>query len=110
VKNQALEVLASLDSWKKAFGEINERIKAMNPDDDFGPRLSMMPSRLEDEVVKLLDAILGDEVASYFLYEAANMKGGGRILAEGVEYPIKTIGDVKRYVDATNHLDAKEEA
>ena len=40
-----------------------------------------------------------------YLYEACNMKDGGSITeSDGEEYPIRNIGDVKRYIEAQKGL------
>lgn len=56
--------------------------------------------KLESAIVDFLDWILGDEIASYWLYECDCRPDGGRIEFEGKDYPIKTIDDVIAYVAA----------
>lgn len=48
--------------------------------------------------MKLLDAILENEVASYYLHECQTMNGGGEIKENGKRYPIRNIDDVRKYV------------
>lgn len=98
---KALQVLASLEAWEKAIRKINKNIKELDPSDDFCQQLSLMPSSLEGEIVGLLDLVLGQEIASYYLYEAQGMKNGGSITQDGKTYPIKTISDVKNYIEQT---------
>ena len=56
---------------------------------------------IEAALVDMIDFILGDEqIGSYFLYECLHMTDGGRIEVNGKGYPIRTLDDLRAYVDA----------
>ncbi len=96
----AIRVLRSLRTAKAKYDRLNDFVsKTIN--DDFAPVFTSCDARLETEVVKLLDAILGDEIASYWLYECTR-NFEGKIIKDGTEYQIRTIEDVIAYVDAMN--------
>ena len=60
-----------------------------------------LPGRIEAPVVALIDAVLGQTLGSYLLYECN--RGGGRIiLPDQTEHLIRTVDDVRAYLDATD--------
>lgn len=60
-----------------------------------------LPGRVEAPVVALIDAVLGETLGSYLLYECR--RGGGRIiLPDQTEHLIRTVDDVRAYLDATD--------
>lgn len=98
---QALYVLHCIEQDKLRCQRVNAEIQAWQ-DDDFAARLHSMTPAMEKAIVDTLDMVLGDEIASYYLYEASNMKDGGRIIeTDGTEWPIKDISDVGRYARRT---------
>jgi hypothetical protein len=66
---------------------------------DFHSVINPIDTAVERAIVATLDAVLGDQVASYFLYEVRMMKDGGRIIENGREWPIRNIDDVRSYVN-----------
>jgi hypothetical protein len=93
----ALNTLSTIYEEQRRYDKANAVIRQIEA--DFPATLLPMSGACNTSVVRLLDAILGDEIASYFLYEAANMKNGGGVTErDGKEYPIKTIEDVRAYV------------
>lgn len=95
IKQKAVEVMWRWEQAKAQYDDINKTLAVLNP--DFPPRVEMIDGRLEQTVVALLDEVLGDEIASYYLYECSLMKDGGRIVDNGKEWPIKTLDDVLAY-------------
>lgn len=92
----ALAALAVIDERWREYEAINRSIEALQ--EDFPSLVQMIDTKIYRAVVTALDAVLGDEIASYFLDEARNMRNGGRIVeANGTEWPIKTIDDVRAY-------------
>lgn len=97
LRSLAINTLSTMHEEEKRYSAANAVIRGIEA--DFPAQMSPMSNACNTSVIKLLDAILGAEIASYFLYEAANMKDGGGITeTDGTEYPIKTIEDVKAYV------------
>lgn len=95
-KQMALDTLQVLFDRRTAYDAVNKEIKGLNP--DFPSLVTVVDPKIETAVVKLLDAILGDFVASYFLYECWHMKDGGKIVENEVEWPIRSMDDVRAYV------------
>jgi hypothetical protein len=96
LKQLALNTLSTLHEEQKRYGRANAVIREI--ESDFPLNLHPINGTCSTSVVRLLDTILGDEIASYFLYEAANMKNGGAIVESTKEYPIRNIEDVRAYV------------
>jgi hypothetical protein len=97
LRSLALNTLSTIHEEEKRYDQANAVIRKIEP--DFPATMLAMSGTCNTSVVKLLDAILGDEIASYFLFEAVGMKGGGKIIeTDGVEYPIRNVEDVKAYV------------
>lgn len=96
IKQLALNTLSTLHEEEKRYNAANTVIR--NIEADFPPVLFPINFVCSKSVVDLLDAILGDDIATYFLFEAANMKQGGKIIEDGKEWPIRNMDDVKAYV------------
>lgn len=95
---RALEALEVFDSRNVLYTSANAAVKALNP--DFPSRINMIDSAIETSIVKVLDAVLGDEIASYYLNETKLMGDGGSITENGKTWRIKTVDDVRAYVAA----------
>ncbi|WP_422923167.1 hypothetical protein [Singulisphaera sp. PoT] len=85
-------------SEEQRYRETNRVLRGL--DGDFPITALAASGTIVTSVVRLLDAFLGDEIASYFLFEANNMKDGGEIVEpDGREWPICSLEDVKAYID-----------
>lgn len=97
LRSLALETLSTIHEEQKRYDQANAVIREI--ESDFPITIIPMSDTCNTSVVKLLDAILGDEIASYFIDEAVNMKDGGNVIeTDGKEYPIRNIEDVEAYV------------
>lgn len=96
LKGMALNTLEVIVARSAEYAAANKAIKSLNP--DFPSLVTVIDPKIETAVVKLLDGILGDAIASYFLYEVSHMKDGGKIVENDVEWPIKSMDDVRAYV------------
>lgn len=97
LKSIALQALRDLERDFLKSARVNKEIHAWQ-NDDFPTVLHSMTPALESAFIGVLDEVLGGGIASYYLYEATSMKGGGKVIEDGKEWPIKNISDVKRYV------------
>lgn len=96
-QESALEMLAIFDDRKILYDSVNKVIKNLNP--DFPSLVNMIDVKIETSMLKVLDAVLGDEIASYYLNEVPFMKDGGHIIeTNGVKWLIKSLDDVRAYV------------
>lgn len=93
----ALNTLSTIHQEEQRYSNANRVLRGL--DSDFPIQVQAVSGTIITSVVRLLDAILGDEIASYFLFEASNMKDGGKIIeTDGKEWPIRSLDDVKAYV------------
>lgn len=93
----ALTALSTMADRRARYDEANKAYKWLNP--DFPQTVTAIDPEIETALVKVLDEALGDEIASYFLFEVQHMKGGGNIVeTNGTEWPIASIEDVRAYV------------
>lgn len=97
LKSIALQALHDLEQDLLKCARINQEIRGWQGN-DFPTTLRSMTPVLEKAFIGVLDEVLEDEIASYYLYEANSMKGGGKIIENEKEWPIKDISDVKRFV------------
>lgn len=95
-KQEALKVLNMLRVKQKQYKAINLDISILQP--TFPTYLQLIESELESAVVRVLDDILGDKIASYWLYDIASVDGGF-IKIDNKEYTIKTFKDVIEFVN-----------
>jgi len=96
--DHALALLQVLADRKAAYDEINLAIGKVQGEQIFSTHIFAMDEKIETAVVALLDHILGDELATYFLYEALGMKGDAYIQDHGRRWPIRSVEDVGTYV------------
>lgn len=99
LKEKALVLLELIATKDKEYDVVNDMLTKIQG--DFPTHVNYCDMAIEDKLVRLLNDILGDDIASYFLYEARGMPNGGMIVEDGIEYPIKTIEDVMAYVNRT---------
>lgn len=95
-QERALETLQTFDERKVLYKAANDAIKATNQ--DFPSLINMIDPAIETSIVKVLDAVLGDEIASYYINEIQFMNDGGSITENGKTWRIKTVDDVRAYV------------
>lgn len=99
LQKQALALTNLIVVKKKKYWELNKKIAKLQG--DFPTHLQIFDDEIGDFTIKLLDEILGDELASYFIYECQS--GNPKfILDKGVKYPIKTIKDLEKYLEERN--------
>jgi hypothetical protein len=97
LKELAIQLLSNLHEEYKRYERVNKLIKQVEI--DFPITIFPINDVLSQRVVDLIDKILGEDIGSYFLYEATNMKDGGSITEkDGAYWPIKTIDDVRAYL------------
>ena len=97
-QEQALRLLSVIESREIQYSEVNKSLGDLQG--DFSYRIEYMDAAISTEVFSLLDSVLGDEIASYHYFGARNMKEGGLIKANGRDFPIRSIRDVREYVNA----------
>jgi len=97
ILEKALITLEMLKDKHEEYWKINNDLKKLNP--DFPPYIQNIDIAIEHTIINLLDEIIGDKIASYYLYEVPVMKDGGKCYENDVEYPIRTINDVRKYVN-----------
>lgn len=96
-QEKALETLEIFDDRRALYDSVNKAIKQLNP--DFPSILTMVDVKIETSLLEVLDAILGDGIASYYVNEVPFMKNEAYIIElDGVKWPIGSIDDVRRYV------------
>ena len=82
---------------KEKYDKINEEIKKLQP--DFSSLVNFVDGKILDKLIKLIDEILGEKLASYFL-ECQSMKGGGKITIDNREvFSIRNIKDLEFYLE-----------
>ena len=94
--DEACKLLAIIAKSKARYDSVNATLRGIQG--DFPTHIEAIDIEVEDAVIKMLDKMLGAELASYWLYECDGGKGrAGLIEDDGREWRIKSIGDVKRY-------------
>jgi hypothetical protein len=91
-KKLALAVLQSLIDAGKKQDKLRSALREVWPDVD---GVWIVVPEVETAALSLVDSVLGDEVGSYLILEC--WRKPGRIIRDGVEYPIGTVADVAAY-------------
>lgn len=89
----AIEVLRKIDGCRQRHTEAVAALSDLHEDFCW---LSPIPTAVESAVVGMLDAILGEALASYYLYECD--RSPGRIIEGGNEWPIASVDDLVAYL------------
>lgn len=103
LQEAALSLMAVIVARDEVYKTVNAQLRSLGQ--DFAPRINLMDDDLWQPITDLLDTATGDSLPSYFLYEARGMKdGGATIEADGTRWPIKTLDDVRAYLEHINSL------
>lgn len=94
MKEQALKLLALIEKTEAEYRAINSQLRKIQS--DFPGHIEVMNIKVHSAVIKLLDDILGDEMASYYLYEMPP-KEGYVIEKSGKKWVIRNIEDLRAY-------------
>lgn len=94
-----LTLIEALTEFQPKFDAVNKATFELYG--DFGPHVTPVAECIYGQLIKLLDAVLSDDdVASYFLHECSMMKDGGAIsLADGATWRLKSVDDLRVYLD-----------
>lgn len=104
LKELAIQLLSNMHEEYKRYDRCNKLMRGIEP--DFPMTVFPINGILSKRTVELIDAILGDDIGSYFLWEASTMMDGGRIIeVDGTEWPIRTIEDVRAYLNREEQCD-----
>lgn len=103
----ALKCLQVVVDQKAAYDEINKAIATVQGGLIDNPFLLAMDEKVEVAVSALLDHILGDEIATYFLCEVPVLNGEAFFQHHDRRWPLRTVEDVGIYVRERNALAAQ---
>lgn len=95
LQQQAISAMRVIIERRDAYEKINDDISKLQP--DFPQRVQAMDANVEWAFVDLLDAILGDNLASYYLYDMP--KNGGTITNGKDVFKIRRLEDLLKYVE-----------
>lgn len=95
LQDQAINLIELIEKKDEEYQELNRYLHELQG--DFYSHIEIMNEKIHSEVVSLIDNILGDTIASYYLYECPST-GGCITEHDGTEYTIRTIDDVRAYV------------
>ena len=102
IKKEALALLKLLHAKQKKYEKLNDKIRNLIP--EFTPYIQSIDDDYLTGVTKLLDEILGDELASYLLFETDGSDSYYYQLKENKKFPIRNVDDIIKYMD---YRDAK---
>jgi len=99
ILGKAIELVDTIELQEKQLREINKKLASIYG--DFSPQMPLCAEKLQTQLVFLLDSILGEELASYYLYERplCGINGGRIIETDGTEWPITTLDELKEYCE-----------
>ena len=97
IKKEALALLKLLHAKQKKYEKLNDKIRNLIP--EFTPYIQSIDDEYYSGVTKLLDDILGDELASYLLFETDGSDKYYYHLKDGKKFPIRNVDDIIKYMD-----------
>lgn len=97
-QEHALATLKELEDYEAWCSGINKMFRERGSDFPM-MHLHTLDDKVNAPLFKLLDEVLGDEIASYYFFECLNMKDGGAIHEkDGPIWPVRNLDDVRAYV------------
>jgi len=102
ILSKAIELVGTIETQEKELREINKKLASIYG--DFSPQMPLCAEKLQNQLLFLLDSILGEDLASYYLYEAP-FNGGMIIVADengGKKWPVTTLDELKAYCEHIN--------
>ena len=94
--DSVIDVLQTYEAAEEVLRPVNDAMRVLYG--DFYPHQNPATTGIEATTIKLCDKILGEELASYYLYECRSMKGGGKIIEKnGKKWPIRDLKDLRKY-------------
>ncbi len=91
----ALALLRQYEQAEAEYAKINTMLADLG-NTDFPPRVPCMNGGLLESMVALLDAVLGENLASYYLWDGR--KNGKITLPDGREFTICSVDDIEAYL------------
>jgi len=94
IQIQALALLELVHTTEKKYTELNDKIRELQG--DFPTHIKAFDDECLIRTVELIDEIIGDSLASYFMWECSQ---NGSITDQNLEFPIKSVDDIKKYME-----------
>lgn len=95
LKASAIRALCVLVARQKKYDAANKVLRKLSP--DFPQRAQCIDDEVCEAFVGLIDEILGDNLASYYLFDMP--RSGGTIIDERGKHEIKTLKDLLKYAE-----------
>jgi hypothetical protein len=92
LKKEAFALLKLLHAKEKKYIKLNQKIRKLQG--DFPTHIQSIDEEYYAEVVKLLDLIIGDEWASYLLFEC---DPEGSVELNGKKFRIRNVDDIIKF-------------
>ena len=92
----ALSALQSIVDAGDRHAAAQSALRALHEDFQW---LAPIPTAVETAMVALIDAVLGDDLASYFLYDCR--RNGRLTMPDQTEYLIRSVDDIAHYLEQT---------
>jgi len=97
IQKEALALLRLLHAKQKKYSKLNDKIRDLIP--EFTPYIQSIDDEYYAGAVGLIDKILGDELASYLLFETDGSDSYYYQLKEGKKFPIRSVNDIIKYME-----------
>ena len=97
IQKEALALLRLLHAKQKKYSKLNDKIRDLIP--EFTPHIQSIDDEYYTGVAGLIDEILGDELASYLLFETDESDSYYYHLKAGKKFPIRNVDDIIKYMD-----------
>ena len=101
IKKEALALLKLLHTKQKKYEKLNDKIR--NLISEFTPYIQSIDDEYFTGTANLLDNILGDELASYLLFET---DGSDRfyIIYKEKKFPMRNVDDIIKYMEYRDEI------
>ena len=101
IKKEALALLKLIHAKEKKYRKLNEKVKELQR--DFPTHIQSIDDEYFTGTANLLDNILGDELASYLLWET---DGSDKyyIIYKEKKFLIRNVNDIIKYMDYRDEI------
>ena len=97
LQKEALALLKLIHEKEKKYRKLNDKTKELQG--DFPTYIQSIDSEYFTSIVNLIDEIIGDELASYLLFETDGSDKYYYQLKDGKKFLIRNVEDVKKFME-----------
>lgn len=99
---KAVALIELIEKKNNKYALINKDISKIQP--DFPSHVQFMDHEVFDNVINYLDIVLGDQLASYYIFESSPRKISIKDKKKEVDFNLNNIKELKQYLSYKHNI------